>query len=143
MAAKKKIKAVVKIQIPAGKATAGPPIGSSLGPHGINIGQFVKDFNEKTANKEGLIIPVIMTIYEDRSFEFILKTPPVAVLVMKELGLDKGSGVPNKSKVGKLTKEQVEKIAKIKLPDLNTTSLESAMTMVKGTARSMGVTVEE
>ena len=143
MAAKKKIKAVVKIQIPAAKATAGPPIGSSLGPHGINIGQFVKDFNEKTANKEGLIIPVIMTIYEDRSFEFVLKTPPVAVLVMKELGLDKASGVPNKSKVGKLTKEQVEKIAKIKLPDLNTTSLESAMSMVKGTARSMGVTVEE
>ena len=143
MAAQKKIKAVVKIQIPAAKATAGPPIGSSLGPHGINIGQFVKDFNEKTANKEGLIIPVIMTIYEDRSFEFVLKTPPVAVLVMKELGLDKASGVPNKSKVGKLTKEQVEKIAKIKLPDLNTTSLESAMSMVKGTARSMGVTVEE
>lgn len=143
MAAKKKIKAVVKIQIPAAKATAGPPIGSSLGPHGINIGQFVKDFNEKTANKEGLIIPVIMTIYEDRSFEFVLKTPPVAVLVMKELGLDKASGVPNKTKVGKLTKEQVEKIAKIKLPDLNTTSLESAMSMVKGTARSMGVTVEE
>ena len=111
MAAKKKIKAVVKIQIPAGKATAGPPIGSSLGPHGINIGQFVKDFNAKTAGQEGLIIPVVMTIYEDRSFEFITKTPPVAVLVMKELGLSKASGVPNKDKVGKLTKEQVEKIA--------------------------------
>ena len=143
MAAKKKIKAVVKIQIPAAKATAGPPIGSSLGPHGINIGQFVKDFNAKTADKEGLIIPVIMTIYEDRSFEFVLKTPPAAVLIMKELGLDKASGVPNKTKVGKLTKAQVEKIAKIKLPDLNATSLESAMSMVKGTARSMGVTVEE
>ena len=143
MAAKKKIKAVVKIQIPAGKATAGPPIGSSLGPHGINIGQFVKDFNAQTADKVGLVIPVVMTIYEDRSFEFILKTPPVAVLVLKELGLEKGSGVPNKTKVGKLTKAQVEKIAKIKLPDLNTTSLESAMSMVKGTARSMGVTVEE
>ena len=141
--AAKKIKAVVKIQIPAGKATAGPPIGSSLGPHGINIGQFVKDFNEKTAAQTGLVIPVVMTIYEDRSFEFITKTPPVAVLVMKELGLDKASGVPNKTKVGKLSKEQVEKIAKIKLPDLNTTSLESAMRMVKGTARSMGVTVEE
>ena len=143
MAAKKKIKAVVKIQIPAGKATAGPPIGSSLGPHGINIGLFVKDFNEKTASQAGLVIPVVMTIYEDRSFEFILKTPPVAVLVMKELGLEKGSGVPNKSKVGKLTMAQVEKIAKTKLPDLNTTSLEAAMSMVKGTARSMGVTVEE
>ena len=143
MAAKKKIKAVVKIQIPAGKATAGPPIGSSLGPHGINIGLFVKDFNEKTASQAGLVIPVLMTIYEDRSFEFVLKTPPVAVLVKKELGLEKGSGVPNKSKVGKLTMAQVEKIAKIKLPDLNTTSLESAMSMVKGTARSMGVTVEE
>ena len=143
MAAKKKIKAVVKIQIPAGKATAGPPIGSSLGPHGINIGLFVKDFNAKTADQMGMIIPVIMTIYEDRSFEFVLKTPPVAVLVMKELGLEKGSGVPNKSKVGKLTKAQVEKIAKIKMPDINTTSLEAAMSMVKGTARSMGVTVEE
>ena len=143
MAAKKKIKAVVKIQIPAGKATAGPPIGSSLGPHGINIGLFVKDFNAKTADQMGMIIPVIMTIYEDRSFEFVLKTPPVAVLVKKELGLEKGSGVPNKSKVGKLTKAQVEKIAKIKMPDINTTSLEAAMSMVKGTARSMGVTVEE
>lgn len=143
MAAKKKIKAVVKIQIPAAKATAGPPIGSSLGPHGINIGQFVKDFNAKTAGQEGLIIPVVMTIYEDRSFEFITKTPPAAVLIMKELGLDKASGVPNKNKVGKLTQAQVEKIAKTKLPDLNTTSLESAMSMVAGTARSMGVTVEE
>lgn len=143
MAAKKKIKAVVKIQIPAGKATAGPPIGSSLGPHGINIGQFVKDFNDKTAGQDGLVIPVVMTIYEDRSFEFILKTPPVAVLVMKELGLAKGSGVPNKTKVGKLTQAQVEKIAKIKMPDLNAASLEAAMSMVKGTARSMGVTVEE
>ena len=141
--AAKKSKAVVKIQIPAGKATTGPPIGSSLGPHGINIGQFVKDFNEKTASQAGLVIPVVMTIYEDRSFDFITKTPPVAVLVLKELGLDKASGVPNKTKVGKLSKEQVEKIAKIKLPDLNTTSLESAMRMVKGTARSMGVTVEE
>ena len=143
MAAKKKIKAVVKIQIPAAKATAGPPIGSSLGPHGINIGQFVKDFNAKTAGQEGLVIPVVMTIYEDRSFDFITKTPPVAVLVLKELGLAKASGVPNKDKVGKLTKAQVGKIAKTKMPDLNTTSLESAMSMVKGTARSMGITVEE
>ena len=143
MAPKKKIKAVVKIQIPAGKATAGPPIGSSLGPHGINIGLFVKDFNAQTANQAGLIIPVLMTIYEDRSFEFVLKTPPVAVLIMKELGIEKGSGVPNKTKVGKLTKAQVEKIAKIKMPDINANTLESAMSMVKGTARSMGVTVEE
>lgn len=143
MAAKKKIKAVVKIQIPAGKATAGPPIGSSLGPHGINIGQFVKDFNAQTASQDGLIIPVIMTIYEDRSFEFVLKTPPVAVLIKKELKLEKGSGVPNKNKVGKITMEQVKKIAEIKMPDLNTKSLESAMSMVKGAARSMGVTVVE
>ncbi len=143
MAAKKKIKAVVKIQVPAGKATAGPPIGSSLGPHGINIGQFVKDFNTQTANQEGMIIPVVMTIYEDRSFEFVVKTPPVANLIFKELGLAKGSSVPNKTKVGKLTMAQVEKIAKIKLPDLNATSLEAAMSMVKGTARSLGVTVVE
>ena len=143
MAAKKKIKAVVKIQIPAGKATAGPPIGSSLGPHGINIGLFVKDFNAKTADQVGMIIPVIMTIYEDRSFEFVLKTPPVAVLIKKELGLEKGSGVPNKTKVGKLTQAQVEKIAKIKMPDINANTMEAAMSMVKGTARSMGVTVEE
>ena len=143
MAAKKKIKATVKIQIPAAKATAGPPIGSSLGPHGINIGLFVKDFNAKTADQMGMIIPVIMTIYEDRSFEFVLKTPPVAVLVMKELGLEKGSGVPNKTKVGKLTQAQVEKIAKIKMPDINANTMEAAMSMVKGTARSMGVTVEE
>ena len=143
MAAKKKIKAVVKIQIPAAKATAGPPIGSSLGPHGINIGQFVKDFNAKTAGQEGLVIPVVMTIYEDRSFDFITKTPPVAVLILKELGLEKGSGVPNKTKVGKLTHAQVEKIAKIKMPDINATTMEAAMSMVKGTARSMGVTVEE
>ena len=143
MAAKKKIKAVVKIQIPAGKATAGPPIGSSLGPHGINIGLFVKDFNAKTADQVGMIIPVIMTIYEDRSFEFVLKTPPVAVLILKELGLEKGSGVPNKTKVGKLTQAQVEKIAKIKMPDINANTMEAAMSMVKGTARSMGVTVEE
>ena len=143
MAPKKKIKAVVKIQIPAGKATAGPPIGSSLGPHGINIGLFVKDFNERTAKQAGMIIPVIMTIYEDRSFEFVLKTPPVAVLIKKELGLEKGSSAPNKTKVGKLSKAQVESIAKTKMPDLNAASFEAAVSMVKGTARSMGVTVEE
>ena len=139
----KKVKSIVNIQLPAAKATPGPPVGSSLGPHGINIAGFVKEFNDKTANQVGFTIPCVITIYEDRSFDFVLKTPPAAVLIMKELGLSKASGVPNKTKVGKLTKAQVEKIAKIKLPDLNATSLESAMSMVKGTARSMGVTVEE
>ena len=143
MAAKKKIKAVVKIQIPAAKATAGPPIGSSLGPHGINIGQFVKDFNAKTAGQEGLIIPVVMTIYEDRSFEFITKTPPAAVLIKKALGIESGSGKPNKEKVGKITKAQVREIAETKMPDLNASSVEQAMSMIMGTARSMGVTVED
>ena len=139
----KKITAVVKLQLPAGKATPGPPVGSTLGPHGINIPGFTKEFNAKTANQEGLIIPVVMTIYADRSFTFVLKTPPVPVLIKKALGLESASGTPNKVKVGKLTKAQVEEIAKQKLPDLNCTSLESAMSMVKGTARSMGVTVEE
>lgn len=139
----KKIGAVVKLQLPAGKATPGPPVGSSLGPHGINIAQFTKEFNEKTAAQAGLIIPCVITIYQDRSFDFILKTPPAAVLIKKELGLDKGSDKPNKTKVGKLTKEQVRKIAEIKMPDLNASSIESAMKMVAGAARSMGVTVEE
>ena len=139
----KKITAVVKLQLPAGKATPGPPVGSTLGPHGINIPGFTKEFNAKTANQEGLIIPVVMTIYADRSFTFVLKTPPATVLIKKALGLESASGTPNKVKVGKLTKAQVEEIAKQKLPDLNCTSLESAMSMIKGTARSMGVTVEE
>ena len=139
----KKITAVVKLQLPAGKATPGPPVGSTLGPHGINIPGFTKEFNAKTAGQEGLIIPVVMTIYADRSFTFVLKTPPVPVLIKKALGLESASGTPNKVKVGKLTKAQVEEIAKQKLPDLNCTTLESAMSMVKGTARSMGVTVEE
>ncbi len=143
MAAAKKVKAVVKLQLPAGKATAGPPVGSSLGPHGINIPGFVKEFNDKTAQQAGLIIPVVMTIYEDRSFTFIMKTPPVAVLVKKALSIESGSGKPNREKVGKLTLAQVEEIAKIKMKDLNASSVESAMSMVKGTARSMGVTVEE
>lgn len=141
--ANKEVKAVVKLQLPAGAATTQPPVGSSLGPHGINIGGFVKDFNEKTAAQQGLTIPVVVTIYTDRSFEFVLKTPPVPVLIKKELGLNSGSPKPNKQKVGKLTKEQVRKIAEIKLPDLNGVSIESAMSMVAGTARSMGVTVEE
>ena len=141
MAAKKKIKAVVKIQIPAAKATAGPPIGSSLGPHGINIGQFVKDFNAKTAGQEGLVIPVVMTIYEDRSFDFITKTPPAAVLIKKACGIESASAAPNKNKVAKITMAKVEEIAKLKMPDLNANSLESAISMIKGTARSMGVEV--
>ena len=139
----KKITAVVKLQLPAGKATPGPPVGSTLGPHGINIPGFTKEFNAKTANQEGLIIPVVMTIYADRSFTFVLKTPPAPVLIKKALGLESASSTPNKTKVGKLTKAQVEEIAKTKLPDLNCTTLESAISMIKGTARSMGVTVEE
>ena len=139
----KKVTAVVKLQLPAGKATPGPPVGSTLGPHGINIPGFTKEFNAKTAGQEGLIIPVVMTIYQDRSFTFVLKPPPASVLIKKALGLETASATPNKVKVGKLTKAQVEEIAKLKMPDLNCTSLESAMSMIKGTARSMGVTVEE
>ena len=137
----KKVKAVVKLQLDAGKATAGPPVGSSLGPHGINLGAFTKEFNEKTASQAGLIIPVVVTVYADRSFSFVLKTPPAAVLIKKAIGLDKGSAVPNKTKVGTITKAQIRQIAETKMPDLNCTSIESAMSMVEGAARSMGVTV--
>ena len=139
----KKITAVVKLQLPAGKATPGPPVGSTLGPHGINIPGFTKEFNAKTADQAGLIIPVVITIYQDRSFTFILKTPPVPVLIKKACKIESGSARPNRDKVTKLTAAQVEEIAKLKMPDLNTTSLDSAKSMVKGTARSMGVTVEE
>ncbi len=139
----KKLQAVVKLQLPAGKATPGPPVGSSLGPHGINIPGFTKEFNEKTRDQEGMIIPVVISIYSDRSFTFIMKTPPAPVLIKKELGLESGSAKPNKDKVGKLTMAQVEKIAKIKLPDLNAGSLEAAISMIKGTARSMGVEVTD
>ena len=139
----KKITAVVKLQLPAGKATPGPPVGSTLGPHGINIPGFTKEFNAKTANDAGLISPVVITIYQDRSFTFILKTPPAPVLIKKACGIETASAVPNKNKVAKLTKAQVEEIAKTKLPDLNCTSLESAMSMIAGTARSMGITVED
>ena len=139
----KKITAVVKLQLPAGKATPGPPVGSTLGPHGINIPGFTKEFNAKTADQAGLIIPVVITIYQDRSFTFILKTPPAPVLIKKACKIESGSAKPNRDKVAKLTRAQVEEIAKLKMPDLNATSLESAMSMVKGTARSMGVTVEE
>lgn len=143
MAKNKKINAVVKLQLPAGRATPGPPVGSSLGPHGINIAAFTKDFNERTAHQAGLIIPVVITIYGDRSFEFVLKTPPAAVLIKKTIGIEKGSDKPNKTKVGKITKAQIEEIAKTKMPDLNATSIESAMSMIAGAARSMGVTVVE
>lgn len=139
----KKITAVVKLQLPAGKATPGPPVGSTLGPHGINIPGFTKEFNEKTKGQEGFIIPVVMTIYADRSFTFELKTPPTPVLIKKAAGIESGSAVPNKNKVAKLTKAQLKEIAQTKMPDLNAASIESAMSMVAGTARSMGVTIEE
>ena len=137
----KKVTAIVKLQLPAGKATPGPPVGSTLGPHGINIPGFTKEFNAKTADQAGLIIPVVMTIYQDRSFTFILKTPPAPVLIKKECGIETASATPNKTKVAKITKAQVEKIAKIKMPDLNANTLEAAMSMIAGTARSMGVEV--
>ena len=139
----KKVNSIVKIQIPAGKATPAPPIGSVLGPKGINIAGFVKEFNDKTASQAGMIIPCVITIYDDRTFSFVLKTPPAAVLITKEAGIEKGSGKPNKEKVAKLTKSQVRKIAEIKMPDLNASSIEAAMAMVAGTARSMGVEVVE
>ena len=139
----KKVTAVVKLQLAAGKATPGPPVGSTLGPHGINIPGFTKEFNAKTAGQEGLIIPVVITIYQDRSFTFVLKTPPAPVLIKKACGIESGSAKPNKDKVAKITKAQVEEIAKMKMPDLNASSLESAMSMIAGTARSMGVTVED
>ncbi len=139
----KKVNAVVKLQIPAGKATPAPPVGTALGPQGVNIMEFCKAYNAKTSGKdqEGLIIPVVITIYSDRSFTFITKTPPVAVLVKKALSLAKGSAEPNKNKVGKITMSQVEEIARIKLPDLNSFDLESAKAQVKGACRSMGVEV--
>ena len=137
----KKIQAQVKLQIAAGKATPAPPVGTALGPHGVNIMDFCKNFNAKTAAQDGLIIPAIVTIYSDRSYTFILKTPPAAILLKKEAGIEKGSGQPNRNKVGKVTKAQVRKIAELKMPDLNTDSIESAMHMVAGAARSMGLEV--
>jgi len=139
----KKVAAYVKLQVPAAKATPAPPIGPALGQHGVNIPGFCKEFNDRTAKDAGLIIPVVITVYTDRSFTFITKTPPAPVLIKKELNLQTASGRPNKDKVGKLTKEQVKKIATIKMPDLNAGSIEAAMSMVAGTARSMGITVEE
>ena len=139
----KKVAAYIKLQVPAAKATPAPPIGPALGQHGVNIPGFCKEFNDRTAKDAGLIIPVVITVYTDRTFTFVTKTPPAPVLIKKELNLDTASGRPNRDKVGKLTKEQVKKIATIKMPDLNAGSLEAAMSMVAGTARSMGVTVEE
>ena len=139
----KKVTGMIKLQLQAGKATPAPPVGPALGQHGVNIMGFCKEFNAKTANQAGLIIPVVITVYQDRSFSFILKTPPAAVLIKKELGLESGSGVPNRTKVGKLTQDQLRKIAETKMPDLNAANVESAMKMIAGTARSMGVTIEE
>ena len=139
----KKVAAYVKLQIPAGKATPAPPVGPALGQHGVNIGLFVKEFNERTAKDVGLIIPVVITIFADRSFTFITKTPPAAVLLKKACGVESGSGVPNKEKVARISREDVRKIAEQKMPDLNATDLEAASRMIAGTARSMGIVVED
>ena len=139
----KKLQAVVKLQLPAGKATPGPPVGSSLGPHGINIPAFTKEFNEKTRGQEGLIIPCVISILADRSFTFVLKTPPAPVLIKKACKIESGSAKPNKDKVATITSEQIKEIATLKMPDLNAASLESAMSMIAGTARSMGVVVKD
>ena len=142
MAKKKKIIGLVKLQIPAGKATPAPPVGPALGQHGVNIMAFCKEFNDKTAAEGGLIIPVELTVYEDRSFTFVTKTPPAAVLLKKELAIEKGSGEPNKIKVASISRDKVREIAKLKMEDLNTTDLEAAAKIIEGTARSMGVVVE-
>ncbi|MBA3559258.1 MAG: 50S ribosomal protein L11 [Gemmatimonadaceae bacterium] len=139
----KKAIGFVKLQVPAGRANPAPPVGTALGPHGINIMAFVKEFNARTQSQDGTILPVEVTIFSDKSFTFITKTPPAAILIKKELGLEKGSGVPNRTKIGKLTQAQVRKIAELKLPDLNTDSVESAMAMIAGAARSMGVEVTD
>jgi large subunit ribosomal protein L11 len=139
----KKITGYVKLQIPAGKATPAPPVGPALGQHGVNIMGFCKEFNEKTAKQMGLVIPVVITVYQDRSFSFVLKTPPAAVLLKKAAGIETASGRPNTEKVAKVTKKQVQEIAELKMPDLNAASIEAAMDMIAGTAKSMGITVEE
>ena len=139
----KKVVGVVKLQLPAGKATPAPPVGPALGQYGVNIMEFVKQFNAKTANQPGMIIPAVLTVYADRSFTFVLKTPPASVLIRKAAGIEKGSGEPNKKKVATLTMAQVNEIAKVKLPDMNANDLEAAAQMVAGTARSMGVNVTE
>ena len=139
----KKVTGYIKLQIPAGKATPAPPVGPALGQHGVNIVEFTKQFNAKTADQGDLIIPVVITVYNDRSFSFITKTPPAAVLIKKACNIKSGSGVPNKTKVATITKAQVQEIAELKMPDLNAESVESAMSMIEGTCRSMGVTVTE
>ena len=136
-----KITGYVKLQIPAGKATPAPPVGPALGQHGVNIAAFTKEFNERTKNDMGMIIPVVITVYADRSFSFITKTPPAAVLIKKAIGIETASGVPNKQKVGKITREQVRQIATTKMPDLNAADIDAAMSMIAGTARSMGIEV--
>ena len=139
----KKVSGYIKLQIPAGKATPAPPVGPALGQHGVNIVEFTKQFNAKTADQGDLIIPVVITVYSDRSFSFVTKTPPAAVLIKKACNIKSGSGVPNKTKVAKITKAQVKEIAELKMPDLNAASVETAMSMIEGTCRSMGVTVVE
>jgi len=138
----KKVTGYIKLQIPAGQATPAPPVGPALGQHGVNIMEFCKTFNARTQGQQGLIIPVVITVFSDRSFTFITKTPPASILLLKAAGLQKGSGVPNKNKVGKVTKQQVEEIARTKMPDLNAASLEAAIKTVEGTARSMGIEVQ-
>ena len=138
-----KVIGFIKLQIPAGKATPAPPVGPALGQHGVNIMAFTKEFNERTKNDMGMIIPVVITVYADHSFTFVTKTPPAAVLIKKACGIESGSGVPNKTKVAKITSEQVRKIAEQKMPDLNASDVEAAMRMIAGTERSMGVTVED
>lgn len=138
----KKVAALVKLQVPAGKANPAPPVGPALGQHGVNIMEFCKTFNERTANQAGMIIPVEITVYEDRSFTFVTKTPPASILLKKAIGLERASGTPNLQKVGKVTKEQIREIAELKMPDLNANDIEAAMRMVEGTARSMGLLVE-
>jgi large subunit ribosomal protein L11 len=139
----KKISGYIKLQIPAGSANPSPPVGPALGQHGVNIMEFCKAFNAKTQDQKGMLIPVVITVYADRSFTFITKTPPAAVLLMQKAGIKKGSGEPNRNKVGQVTKAQIQEIAELKMPDLNTVNLESAMAMIEGTAKSMGLTVAE
>ena len=139
----KKVTALIKLQVNAGKATPAPPIGPALGQHGVNIPGFCKEFNDRTAKQVGLVIPVVITVYQDRTFTFITKTPPAAVLIKKACGIETASGTPNRTKVAKITKEQIKKIAETKMPDLNAANIESAMSMIAGTARSMGVEVED
>ncbi len=139
----KKVEGYIKLQIPAGKATPAPPVGPALGQHGVNIVQFTKDFNARTADQEGMIIPVVITVYQDKSFSFVTKTPPAAVLLKKACKIESGSGVPNKQKVATISKAEIQKIAELKMPDLNAANIESAMSMIAGTARSMGIVVED